>query len=292
VAELKYLFFLGCVIPYRVASYEISARKVAEKLGIELVEMPEFNCCGFPIDSLNHDMMLVLAARNLCLAEQTGLDIMTLCTGCTGVLRKVNKMLKEDRGTRETVNGYLQEIGMEFQGTQNVKHLVQVLAEDVGIKTLDEHVTKRFHGLNGAAHYGCHVLRPEKYIEFGDPEDPRVLKDLIELTGVSYTEYVDERQCCGAPIIGVNNEIPTQLIRDKFHHVTDAGAQVMITICPYCHLMFDANQRRVERTFKETFGLPVLHYSQLLGLALGIPPEDLALKENRVDTEKILQYLQ
>ena len=107
MAELKYLLFLGCAIPYRIASYEISARKVMEKLGVELVEMPDFNCCGLPIDSVNHDAMLLLAARNLCLAEEQNLDIMALCPGCAGTLRKVNKSLQEDKKQRQSINDYL-----------------------------------------------------------------------------------------------------------------------------------------------------------------------------------------
>jgi heterodisulfide reductase subunit B len=118
MAELKYLLFLGCVIPYRISSYEISTRKVAEKLGIKLVEMPEFNCCGLPLDPVSHDMMLTLAARNLCLAEQQNLNIMTLCTGCAGTMRKVNMTLKEDKKLKEKVNGYLKETGLEFRGNK------------------------------------------------------------------------------------------------------------------------------------------------------------------------------
>ena len=128
----KYLIFLGCVIPYRLSSYEISARKVLARLGVELVEMPEYNCCGFPMDPVNHDVMLILAARNLCVAERENLNILTLCNGCFGTLNKANKTLKEDKEERERINKYLAEFGMEFKGTIEVKHLVHVLTEDVG----------------------------------------------------------------------------------------------------------------------------------------------------------------
>ena len=288
---LKYLFFLGCVIPYRVSSYEISARNVSEHLGLDLVEMPEFNCCGFPMDPLNHEMMLALAARNLCLAEKENLDIMTLCTGCTATLRKASKLLKEDKTLRETINSYLKEINMEFKGTIEVKHFVQVLAEDLGIEKLMEHIQTPVEGLKVAGHYGCHVLRPVKYMEFENPENPVILKKLIDVTGAEYTNYTDETQCCGAPILGVDDKIPLQVVNYKLNHLKTVGIQALITICPYCHLMFDANQRRVERLFGGHFGIPVLHYSQLLGLAMGISPNDLALDENRVDTSKLLAAL-
>lgn len=288
MAELKYLFFLGCVIPYRISSYEISARKVLEKLDVELVEMPEFNCCGLPLDPVSHDMMLALAARNLCLAEQQGLDIIALCPGCSGTLRKVNKTLQKEKALKEKVNEYLKEIGMEFKGTIKVRHLIQVLTEEVGLEKIKETIVKPLSQLKVTEHNGCHVLRPTKYIGFDDPENPVMLKNLIELTGAKCLDYMDETECCGAPIIGVNDRIPLQLSREKLSHIKEAGAQALITVCPFCHMMFDINQPRIERTFNETFGIPVLHYPQLLGLAMGFSPEELALEKLRVDASKIL----
>ncbi|MFQ6080886.1 MAG: CoB--CoM heterodisulfide reductase iron-sulfur subunit B family protein [Candidatus Bathyarchaeia archaeon] len=289
--ELKYLLFLGCVIPYRITSYEISARKVLDKLGVELVEMPEFNCCGLPLDPVSHDLMLTLAARNLCLAEQKTLNIMTLCPGCAGTLRKVNRTLKEDKRMREEVNEYLKEIGMEFKGTITVKHIIQALAEDVGFEKIKETVQSPLNHLKVAEHNGCHVLRPTKYIGFDDPENPTILKNLIELTGAKCLDYMDETECCGAPIIGVNDKIPLQLAREKLSHIRAVGAQAMITVCPFCHMVFDINQPRIERAFNETFGIPVLHYPQLLGLAMGITPEELALKDLRVDASKLVNLM-
>jgi len=286
--ELKYLIFLGCVIPYRISSYEISARKVLDKLGVEMVEMPEFNCCGFPLDAINHDMMLTLSARNLCLAEQQNLNIMTLCNGCFGILNHVNKELREDKKIREKVNGHLKEIGMEFKGTITVKHLIHVLAEDIGVEKIKDVIQKPLNPLHVAQHIGCHVIRPAKYVGFDDPENPTVLKNLIKVTGAECLNYMDETECCGAPTIGVNAEIPLQLAREKLDHIRAVGAQALITVCPFCHMMYDLNQPRIERTFNEKFGIPVLHYPQLLGLAMGISPDELAFKQLRVDATKIV----
>lgn len=291
MAELKFLLFLGCVIPYRISSYEISARKVAEKVGIELAEMPEFNCCGLPLDPVSHDMMLTLAARNLCLAEQQNLDIMTLCTGCAGTMRKVNMMLKEDKKLREMVNGYLKETGLEFKGKIKVRHILQVLAEDVGFEKIKATVQKPLTPLKVAEHNGCHVLRPAKYVGFDDPENPTILKNLIELTGAKCLDYLDETECCGAPIIGVNDMIPLQLAREKLDHIRAVGAQALITVCPFCQMMYDLHQSRIERTFNEKFGIPILHYTQLLGLAMGFSPDELGFKELRVDATELLNQL-
>jgi heterodisulfide reductase subunit B len=285
----KYLMFLGCAIPYRVASFEISARKILGKLGVELVEMPEFNCCGLPLDPVSHEMMLILAARNLAMAEQKGLDIITLCPGCAGTLRKVNKMLKEDKALRQEINKHLKEAGLEYEGTINAKHLIQALIEDVGLEKIKDAVVKPLTMIKVAEHNGCHILRPKAYIGFDDPENPKTLKTLIEATGATCLDYMDETECCGAPSVGVNDKIALQLARDKLNHIKMVDAQALITICPFCHIMYDTNELRIEKMFNEQYGIPVLHYPQLLGLAMGIPPEELAFNDLRVNASKILE---
>jgi heterodisulfide reductase subunit B len=288
MAGLKYLMFLGCAIPYRVAAFEISARKILGRLGVELVEMPEFNCCGLPLDPVSHETMLILAARNLAMAEQKGLDIITLCPGCAGTLKKVNKMLKEDKALRQEINKHLKEAGLEFKGTVNAKHFIQVLIEDVGVEKIKDAVVKPLTMIKVAEHNGCHILRPKNYIGFDDPEDPKTLKTLVEATGATCLDYMDETECCGAPSVGVNDKIALQLARDKLSHVKAVDAQALITICPFCHIMYDTNELRIEKTFNEQYGIPVLHYPQLLGLAMGIPAGELAFNDLRVDVSKIL----
>jgi heterodisulfide reductase subunit B len=289
MAKLKYLMFLGCAIPYRVAAFEISARKVLGKLGVELVEMPEFNCCGLPLDPVSHETMLILAARNLALAEQKGLDIITLCPGCAGTLKKVNKMLNEDKALHDEINCHLKEAGLEFKGSVNAKHFMQVLIEDVGLEKIKNSVIKPLTLLKVAEHNGCHILRPKKFIGFDDPEDPKSLKTLIEMTGATCLDYMDETECCGAPSVGVNDKIALQLAREKLNHIKDVNAQAMITICPFCHIMYDTNELRIEKMFNEKYGIPVLHYPQLLGLAMGMKPEELGFSELRVDTSKFMK---
>ncbi len=291
MAGLRYLLFMGCVIPYRLSSYEVSTRKVLNRLNVELVEMPEFNCCGLPMDPINHELMITLAAKNLSLAEKENLNILTLCNGCFGTLNKTNKMLKEDKDLREHINGYLKEIGVEFKGTIEVKHLIHVLAEDVGFEKIKEAVKKPLSQLQVAQHTGCHILRPVKYIGRDDPENPTVLKKLIELTGAECLNYMGETECCGNPIIGVNEEIPFHLAREKLNNVKAVGAQALITVCPFCHMMYDLNQPRIERTFNENYNMPVLHYTQLLGLAMGFTPEELELNELRVKPTALLSNL-
>jgi heterodisulfide reductase subunit B len=292
MAELEYLFFLGCLIPYRLASYEVSARKVLGKLGVKLVEMPEFNCCGFPVAPVNFDLALSLAARNLCLAEQRNMNILTLCNGCFGTLNEANRMLKEDKMLRDRVNGYLRQLNMEFKGTTSVKHLVHVLTEDIGQEKMKEHVKSPLTGLRVAQHTGCHLLRPAKRVGHGDnPEDPKTLKNLIGLTGAECLDYLDETECCGNTVVGVNEEVPFQMAKEKMDHVKAVGAQALVTVCPSCHMMYDFSQPRIEKAFNASYGLPVLHYTQLLGLAMGFKPEELGLDELRVKPTILLSQI-
>jgi heterodisulfide reductase subunit B len=288
-AKIKYLMFLGCAIPYRVAAYEISARKILQQLGVELAEMPDFNCCGLPIDPVDHEMMVLMAARNLAIAERVGLNILTLCPGCSGTLRKARNMLLEDQNLRKLTNANLEKTGLEFRGSIEVRHLVQVLVEDLGLDRIKKSVVIPLTTLKVAEHNGCHVMRPKQFAGFDDPEDPKMLKRLIKVTGATCLDYADESECCGAPSVGINDKIPLQLTNDKLNHIRSVGAQSLITICPYCHMMYDTNQVRIEKMWNENCKIPVLHYPQLLGLALGFSPDELAFDHLRVDASKVVE---
>jgi heterodisulfide reductase subunit B len=285
------LIYLGCAIPYRVSSYEISSRKILAALGVELVEMPEFNCCGLPLDPVDHEAMLILSTRNLALAEQQGLNILTLCPGCAGSFKKVNKILKEDINLKQQINERLRDVGLEFRGTIEVKHFLQFLVEEVGVDRIRAAVVKPLVGLKVADHVGCHALRPMQYIGFDNPEDPQSLKMLIEATGAECLEYMDKTECCGAPSVGVSDKVALSLARDKLSHIKTVQAQALITVCPFCHIMYDTNELRIEKLFNEVYGIPILHYPQLLGLALGLSPEELAFNELRVDPSKIIKQV-
>ncbi|MEM2341436.1 MAG: CoB--CoM heterodisulfide reductase iron-sulfur subunit B family protein [Candidatus Bathyarchaeia archaeon] len=289
--EYKYIIYLGCAIPYRVSSYEVSARKVLDKLGVNLVEMPEFNCCGLPLEPISHELTFMLSARNLAIAEQLGLNILTLCPGCAGTLKKTNRVLKENKTLREKVNKHLGETGLEFKGSIDVKHISQVLIEDIGLDKIKRSIVRPLKTLRVAEHSGCHLSRPKKYINFEDPENPKVLRTLIEVTGAKCVEYLGETECCGSTIVAIDDKISLSLVKEKLLHVKEAGAEALITICPACHIMYDANQIRAERMFGEKYGIPVLHYTQLLGLAMGMRPDELGFDELRVNPSGILERI-
>ncbi|UCF58581.1 MAG: CoB--CoM heterodisulfide reductase iron-sulfur subunit B family protein [Candidatus Bathyarchaeota archaeon] len=289
---MKYAFFPGCLAPVMSRQFELSTRKVAKKLGLELIDMKNFACCGFPIKSVDQETTLLLAARNLSVAEGLGLDICTICTGCASTLAEANKELMHNDGLREKVNEKLQKIGRTYKGNVKVKHFVRILYEDVGPEKIKGQVKKSLEGLKLASHYGCHYLKPsDVFDKFEDPEFPRSLDELVSALGAETLEYEEKMQCCGGVILDVDDKIALAMAQKKLDHVSAMGADAMVLMCPLCGSMYDRNQRVMERRFNVAYDLPVLFYPQVLGLALGIDPKGLGLDLNRVKTSDLLSKL-
>jgi heterodisulfide reductase subunit B len=289
----RYALYLGCTVPVRGINYEVSARKVAERLGVELVDVDGFSCCGFPAKPLNWEIGLLMAARNLALAEAQGLDVLTLCSACTGTLTEANHRLKEDAKLRTWANEQLAEMGHSYAGTVRVRHFARMLYEEVGVDVLREAVTMDLSDFGFAPHYGCHYLKPSHlYDGFDDPENPQSLDRLIEATGARVVRYEDEGQCCGGGILGFDEETALLVTKQKLDHVTAAGADGLVLICPFCAVMYEANQRRVESLYETTYKLPVLYYPQLLGLAMGFSLDEMGIKLNRIKPRGLIKALQ
>ncbi len=289
----RYALYLGCTVPVRGMNYEMAARKVAERLGIELVDVDGFSCCGFPAKPLDWRAVLLMAARNLALAEAQGLDVLTLCSACTGTLTEADHRLKEDTELRAWANEQLAGMGRTYNGTARVRHFARMLYEEVGVEALQAAVTAPLAGLGFAQHYGCHYLKPSHlYAGFDDPENPQSLARLIEATGARVVHYEDEGQCCGGGILGFDEATALVVTKQKLDHVAAAGADAMVLICPFCAIMYEANQRRVESLYETSYKLPVLYYPQILGLAMGLSPEEVGLKLNRVKPRKLFKASQ
>ena len=289
---MRYAFFTGCLAPVMSRQFELSARKVARKLGLQLVDVKDFACCGFPIRSVDQETALLLAARNLSVAESLGLDLCTICTGCASTLAEARKELMHDGGLREKVNEKLQKIGRTYKGDTKVKHFVRVLYEDIGPEKIKSEVKNSLEGLKLASHYGCHYLKPsEVFDKFEDPEFPRTLDSLISVLGAETVEYEDKMQCCGGVILDVDDKIALAMAQRKLAHINAMGADALVLMCPLCGSMYDRNQRVIERRYNAAYNLPVLFYPQVLGLALGLDPKELGLNLNRVKTADLLSKL-
>lgn len=294
--ELKYALFLGCTVSVKGLNYELSTRRVADKLGIKFVDIPKFSCCGFPLNSIHHSSAVTMAARNLALAEASGLNIIVLCSACGGYLTEVEKLFTDNKNIEELkwVNAKLKELGLQYNGGVKVKHFARVLYEDIGFDKLSKLVTKPLKGLRIAPHYGCHYIKPSKIFDgFDDPIHPQSLDKLIEITGATPVQYRDKLQCCGGGILAIDEETSVKMTKQKLDNIKETNADAMTLICPFCSVMYDEFQSTVESTFDSVYNIPILYYPQLLGLAMGLDPKkDLAVKQNQVKVKPLLEKIE
>ncbi len=288
----SYALFLGCTIPARQPNYELSVRKALAKLGIELVDLANMTCCApAPVQSIDLETSLAVAAYNICLAEEADLNLITLCSGCFESLAVANAMLKADEELKTKINRILSQAGKEFLGSKEVKHYLQVLMDDVGLERLKQSVSKPLSNLKVAAYYGCHALRPSELVKLDDPERPRILEKLIETLGAESVEYRNKLKCCGGLLRGYSDDVALDLAREKLANTAKAGADCIATLCPFCFIALDLGQLQIKSKFNETFDIPVLHYSELLSLALGIDPKELALETHKIKADKVIRKI-
>lgn len=289
----EYTLFLGCTVPVRALNYEISARKVAEKLGLHLSDVSDFSCCGYPIKSVHRYAYLLMAARNLALAEKKGLPLCTLCSACCGSLTEANHEIHEDEKLRRRINEDLFEwVGLRYEGGIEVTHFIRVLDQEIGRKRIAEQVRADLSSLRVAPHYGCHYTKPSTiYNRTEDPEDPKSLDELIRATGAHSVQYEDKLQCCGGGVLAIDEQVALAMAHKKLDHLQTQQADAMILICPFCNIMYEGNQRKIEKTYQREYKLPILYYPQLLGLALGLEPDELGMKMNRVKATELVKKI-
>lgn len=288
----RFSLYLGCTVPVRAQNYELSARIIARHFGIEFVDIPSFTCCGFPIKSVSQRSSLVMAARNLALAEKQGLDMVTLCTACTGTQVEATHQLKHEPETLAEVNEILAKEELEYKGTVSVRHFARVLYEEVGIERIGEALKVDLCSLPVAAHPGCHFTKPsEAFGGFDDPEHPHIYDDLINAAGAVSTHYSERELCCGGAILGIRADIAYAMAGKKLASVKKSGSEAMILICPFCNVMYEQNQKKIEKELEQSYKLPCIYYTQLLGLALGYAPDELGFAINRVKPAEILERI-
>jgi len=284
---MKYALFLGCTIPRRLQQYDLSARAVLDKFDVDVVDIREFNCCGYPIKNSDFKTFVLFSARNLALAEKQSLDVMTLCKCCFGSLKKVNHLMKQDSSLRDEINFFLAKEGLEYKGTIEITHFLSVLHKEVGLKTLKEKVTRPFNDLKIATHYGCHALRPSDIMQFDNAVAPVLFDQLVETTGAKSINWPLKLECCGAPLLGVNDELSMDLTEKKLVNGKESGADYLCVGCPWCQVQFDTVQEMMTSQRSTNHRLPSILYPQLLGLAMGIDGDTLGIKMNKIDISGI-----
>ncbi len=291
----KLSFFLGCIAPNRYPGIEAASIKTLGKLGTELVDLEGASCCPAPgvFRSFDKITWLALASRNITLSEELGLDILTVCNGCFGSLVDANNIMKEDPELKEKVNTLLKEVGHEFKGTINVRHIVEYLYHEIGPEKIKAAVTVPLD-LNVALHYGCHLVKPSKERHLGSVENPSFFDELVKVTGATSVDYEDKMACCGAGGGARTAVIETslQMAVNKLEHMKSAGVDCIVDACPFCHLQFDVGQTEIKKKFDKVYDLPVLHYSQLLGLAMGFSPKELGIGHNMIINDEFNEKIE
>ena len=285
----RYGFFLGCVIPNRYPMIEASIRNVFDHLGAEILELPGASCCPAPgvFRAFHIPTWLVIAARNISIAEEIGVNPLTGCNGCYGTLRDAWYELEHEYELKKEVNEYLAKINRTYKGNLEPKHVVQAFYLDMGLDYLKDYVKLKFSDLKVAVHYGCHIVKPsDKRPWDGEYESPTFLDEIVEITGAKSINYKDKYMCCGAggAVRTAVKEVAADFTREKLTNMRNAGVDIVINCCPFCHLQLDLGQMEANNIFKdeigEPFKIPVIYITQLLGLSFGIDPNLLGLVKN------------
>ena len=284
-------YYRGCLASLSAKELDTSTRALAPKVGLELVDLETVTCCGAgDIHEAEPDYYLHLNARILAYAEETGSDtLMTVCNVCTLNLRQANFILQNDDELRERVNTNLRAVGVPpYSGKVDVRHLLWMIAEGDGFELLKQAAHKGLKGLRVAPFYGCQILRPSKILGFEDPDRPWSLEAIIEACGGEPVDYPAKIKCCGFPIIQAREETALGELIQPIEQAIERGADAMVTPCPLCHLSLDAWQSKLEATTGRRFQLPILHLSQLIGVAAGLEESELKFKRHVVPVESAI----
>jgi heterodisulfide reductase subunit B len=290
---MKYAFFPGCAVHSSAPEYGMSCKAVSEVLGIELIEISEWNCCGSmdAIYAYDPALSISLAARNLSLANMMGMEIVTLCSACYFTLSRADKMLHEDARLAAKVKKILNDLKLNYTGESKVRHYIDILINDVGLEKISEKVKVPLKGLKIAPYYGCLLIRPPEIVNFDDPEHPNSIDRLVETLGAINVNYTDKTRCCGASLILTKEKIAMEMTKDLLLSAKEAGADCIITACPMCHFNLDAMQRDIETRFNVKINLPILYVTQIIGISLGLEPSKLGLEKNCVPPMKLFEHL-
>ena len=288
---INFALFLGCTIPARLKQYESSSRAVLGKLGVGLVDIIEFNCCGYPLRNIDFKVFLLSSARNLALAEKKNLNVMTLCKCCYGSLKKADFLMKENASLKKEVNSTLEKEGLKYEGKIEIKHLLSVLHKEIGIEAIKGKMATTFKRLKIATHYGCHALRPSQVVGFDNAVAPFLFDQLVEATGAESIDWPMKLECCGAPLWGINDRLSMDLTLKKLTDGKKSGADYVCAACPYCHIQFDKVQKMILSQRNANHPLPSILYTQLLGLSLGIDRKALGLEMNEIPITGIEELL-
>jgi len=286
-----FALFPGCSLEKIGQSYYQSALETAKRLGIELRELDDWNCCGatayFHVDEL---LAYTLSARNLALAEKEALDVVAPCAACYKNMYFTRAYLKEDPDLAEHINFALQEDDLSFSGKSAVRHLLEVYTQDVTREDLQSAVQRPLEGLRVVPYYGCQIVRPRKNGE--EVEQPRFFEDLLSAIGATPVDYPYKTRCCGGSLMITSRPAALSLTRDLLQLAQAREAAVIATACPLCQVNLECYQTQVNQEYGTTFAIPVMYFTQIMGLAFGVPGKQLGIGSELVSAGPVASFAQ
>lgn len=287
---MKYAYFPGCSLHSTAKEYDLSTKEVAKALGIELIEIPDWVCCGAtPAHITMHLLSLALPVKNLLLAKKMdSYEVVTCCAACFNRLKTANKFMENNPEHRHKVEKIL---GEHYAGEVRVRHFLDVLVNTFGLNNLRERVRQPLTGLKVACYYGCLLTRPPEVTELDDLEEPHLIDDLMRVIGVKPVPWPYKTECCGASFSLTKTDIVLKLSGDILQMAEDEGAQAIVVACPLCQSNLDLRQAMINKKYKKNFHLPIFYFTQLVGLSLGIDKKKLGLDKHIVNPLEVLNTI-
>ncbi|RMD95870.1 MAG: disulfide reductase, partial [Calditrichaeota bacterium] len=274
-----YTYYPGCSVKGTARQYEESLLAVFDALELKLEELPDWNCCGATFYmSVDEKMSFSLSARNLALAERYQRDIVTPCSACYLVLLKTQDYIKRYPEIRKKVSDALEAAKLTYHGTLQVRHPLEVLINDVGLEAIQNRVRKPLRSFKIAPYYGCQIVRP--YQKFDHRRYPETMDRLFEALGAEVVDYPSKTRCCGGSLMGTMEDVGIRLNYILLHDAAKRGANCIATLCPLCHFNLDMYQKKILKTYDSFEEIPVLYFTQLMGLAFGLPAKKLGIQRS------------
>ncbi len=283
---MKYGYYPGCSLEKNAFAYHQSAMAVAKPFGIEFVEVEDWNCCGateyFSVDALP---AYALVGRNLAIAANKGNEqLVAPCSACFLNLKKTDYYMGASADLNKKVNAALGAGGLSYKpGSLQVRHLLDIFVNDVGYDAVAEKVTKPLYNLKIAPYYGCMITRPAKTGSFDDAEYPTTMDDLMAKLGATVVDFPMKAHCCGGHMTQISEDVALELMRQLLKNAADYEADVLVTLCPMCQFNLDAYQESVNKKYGTNFNIPILYFTQMIGLAMGMAPKELGFGKELVD---------
>lgn len=284
---MKYALYPGCVMPTEEYAYEMSIREILPKLGVELVDLKNFSCCGEPIKSVNQMMTLTLSARNIAIAEQENLDIFAPCPMCHMALTDAKNILDSDNDMKKRINKYLSEEDLKYKGSSDIISILDLLHDHIGLEKIKKASKISLNNLKIATHYGCHLIRPSEIGRPDDPENPQKIENILKVLDAKPENYPEKLDCCGGLLNANHSETALTKTGEKLKSVQKLNFDLFVDTCPWCHRQYDQRQKKAGETVATKLEVPVFYLTQIIGLSMGISKEKLGLDLNQSPVDKV-----